>query len=615
MNKIALAAIVTLLAVLRSEARLPNGCAYDRSTNCTVEPSFALSLAAPAGGNTWPIYNYGDTVNAKALIVTNWGELTIFTTNEDCSWFPTLVLTNSHVVSSSWIAVGPDSSYTNTGSGLTASFTATHGVGVGDITFYLTFSNSLPCTNLQATSLHVHYQAQTNDVIEGNCASDTPVLLSAWGFDPPLSLWSGESNANDSVGTYNGTWIGSASYTNGIVGAAFYFNGSSYVSCGTNVGNFGTNDFTIDFWVKTTQTGSSYIVGKRPICNLANLWNVRMVDGHLYLESIENTSGYAFTTLISDSTVNDGVFHHVTITRDGALQAIYIDDAFDNAIESDAIANLNNNVELWVGHNVCGGSFVGVVDELSILTGSASPWVGSRGQGPLVITNIQQRPSPWGNSLQVDSSTNASLSYRYFDEDGIANINCKSGAVRFWIKPNWNGGTGPGSPGRLIEMGDTNSTSGWWSLSVNSSGNQISFQTKSNGNLTTYFTQSISDWNSGYWYHIVLNYAADQTALYTNGILAQTGIGLTNYPTLATREAYGFSIGSDHSGANRSASRFDEFATFCAPLSAEDILDDYVNGLMSSTVGVGTGIPDWDTYNQLHATTNNGALEVFTPLK
>ncbi len=610
------AIIVSLFVlVLAARADLLNPSVSDTATNCVVEPSFSLALSAPTGSNPWPIYNYGDTVFAKALIVTNWGDIRITTTNEDSSVVSVDVLTNSHFISSSWTAVGPDPSYTNTGSGLTATFSAMHGVGVGDITFFITYSNSFPCTNVQTVPLLVHYEVTTNDIIESDCSTGAPPLLGFWNFNPPLSLWSGESNANDTVGTNNGVVHGAVMYTNGVAGKAFYFNGSSYVSCGTNVGNFGTNDFTIDFWVKTTQTGSSYIASKRPICNLANLWNVRMVDGHLYLETIEDTSGYAYATLISDSTVNDGVFHHVTITREGSWQSIYIDDEFDGGIESDAIANLNNNVELWVGHNVCGGNFIGTVDELSILTGNGSPWMGNRGQMPLTLTNVQQRPSPWGNALQVDSSTNANITCRYFDEDGLANIHCKSGAVRFWIKPNWNGGTGPGNAGRLIEIGDTNSTSGWWSLWVNSAGSQMSFQTKSNGNLTTYFTQSISDWDSNSWYHVVLDYAADQTTLYTNGILAQTGIGLTNYPTLATREAYGFSIGSDHLGANRSASRFDEFATFCAPLSAEDILDDYVNGLMSSTVGVGTGIPDWDTYNQLHATTNNGALEVFTPLK
>ena len=458
------------------------------------------------------------------------------------------------------------------------------------------------------------------DVTESDCSGGAPALLGYWGFDPPISLWSGETNANDTVGTNNGAWVGTANYTDGVVGQAFYFDGGSYVLCGTNAGNFGTNDFTVDFWINTTQAGRTAIVSKWPVCNLASMWSIRLIDGYINIETIGNSSGYAHATLVSDSIVNDGAFHHVTFTRQGTLQTLYIDDIFDNSVRSSAVADLNNNVDLVVGQSVCvccdgTADFVGAIDELSIVNGSTSHWAGNRGQTPLTVSNVQQRPSPWGNGLQVDSTLNAYISYRYIDDDGIANIHCKSGAVRFWIKPNWNGGTGPGSAGRLIEMGDTNSTSGWWSLGLNSSGNQISFQTKSNGNLTTYFTQSISDWNSNYWYHVVLNYAADQTTLYTNGILAQTGIGLTNYPTLAAREMYGFSIGSDHLGANRSASRFDEFATFCAPLSAEDILDDYVNGLMSSTVGVGTGIPDWDTYNQLHATTNNGALEVFTPLK
>jgi len=589
-------------------------CPPPEVINCLLDPSLGLTLATPGLSNSWPVYTNGATVSAQALIATNLGLLQVIRTNLDSSVVTNIVVTNSRLISTSWSAVSPDHSNTNSGSGLTASFSTTNGVGVGDLTFYLTYSNSAPCSNVLTVSLPVYFQVETNDIVESDCSSNAPAMLASWNFNMPLSLWSGESNANDTVGTNNAVVHSTMTYTNGVSGNAFYFNGSNYLSFGTNIGNFGTNDFTIDFWIQTTQ--SVWWVGileKRPVCNWGDMWSVRLKDGYINFESDP------FTTVTSTTLVSDGSFHHVTLIREGYWREIFVDGEFEDAAYSENLFDLHNNVEMFAGTNICynGGTqnLVGTLDELSILTGSPSPWEGNRGQMPLVVTNVQQMPSPWGNSLQVDSSTNANLSYRYFDEDGIANVNCKSGALRFWIKPNWNGGTGPGITGRLIEMGDTNSTSGWWSLWVDSSGNQISFQTKSNGNLTTYFTQSISDWNSNYWYHVVLDYAADQTSLYTNGILAQTGIGITNYPSLAAREAYGFSIGSDHFGANRSASRFDELGTFCAPLTAEDILDDYVNGLMNSSVGVGTGIPDWDTYNQLYGTTNNGALEVFTPLK
>ncbi len=46
-----------------------------------------------------------------------------------------------------------------------------------------------------------------------------------------INWWAGEDNANDSIGTNNGTLIGNLGFTNGKVGQAFSFNGSSgYVS-------------------------------------------------------------------------------------------------------------------------------------------------------------------------------------------------------------------------------------------------------------------------------------------------------------------------------------------------------------------------------------------------
>ncbi|HWY32950.1 MAG TPA: hypothetical protein VNX46_19445, partial [Candidatus Acidoferrum sp.] len=61
--------------------------------------------------------------------------------------------------------------------------------------------------------------------IVANVRSQTGTLIST----PPLAglvaWWRGEDNALDSAGSNNGTWVGTAGYTNGEVGQAFDFNG------------------------------------------------------------------------------------------------------------------------------------------------------------------------------------------------------------------------------------------------------------------------------------------------------------------------------------------------------------------------------------------------------
>src|SRR5205823_1800370 len=97
---------------------------------------------------------------------------------------------------------------------------------------------------------------------------------------PPSGLitwWPGEGNANDVVGANNGTLLSGVSFAEGKVGQAYHFNGiDSQVSFGNSVGNFETNDFTIDFWIRTTSTRHESVIEKWPTCGYASMWAIRI---------------------------------------------------------------------------------------------------------------------------------------------------------------------------------------------------------------------------------------------------------------------------------------------------------------------------------------------------
>jgi hypothetical protein len=116
------------------------------STNCAVSGSMALTNTTAATN-----FCFGSAVTASvASLITN-AQIIITTTYTNAAGAvttncPPTFMTNSvapTVVSNRWIASGPGS-YTNSGAGLTASFTPTNG-GSGQITFYLTYSNNAPC--------------------------------------------------------------------------------------------------------------------------------------------------------------------------------------------------------------------------------------------------------------------------------------------------------------------------------------------------------------------------------------------------------------------------------------------------------------------------------------
>jgi len=74
-----------------------------------------------------------------------------------------------------------------------------------------------------------------------------------------VAAYNGESNANDSFGTNNGTAQGGLTYTTGKIGDAFNFNGTNaYVSLPNTSGEFNfTGDFSVSMWVNFSNVASS----------------------------------------------------------------------------------------------------------------------------------------------------------------------------------------------------------------------------------------------------------------------------------------------------------------------------------------------------------------------
>jgi hypothetical protein len=72
-----------------------------------------------------------------------------------------------------------------------------------------------------------------------------------------VSSYKGESNANDSLSTYNGTAYGGLTYTTGKDGNSFNFNGTtSYLDMG-DVMDVGTSSWTYSFWFNPNNFAST----------------------------------------------------------------------------------------------------------------------------------------------------------------------------------------------------------------------------------------------------------------------------------------------------------------------------------------------------------------------
>jgi len=228
---------------------------------------------------------------------------------------------------------------------------------------------------------------------------------------------------------------------------------------------------------------------------------------------------------------------------------------------------------------------------------NTNTWAGDAGQLPLSVTNAIGVASWSTNAVLIDTNI-AFLDYRDVETNGNANINLRSGTVRFWFSPDWAstnaGGNGPQNEGRLIEMGTKGSTNGWWALCINSSGTNLYFGTQTNSptTLTTNLTAAVS-WASNFWHQIVLTFSTNSSALYLDGQpLITNGLGTAYWPALNVR-TNGFTIGSSISGTNQARGVFDELDTFNYPLDPGTIATNYQT--MYQMDRDGDGLPDiWE---------------------
>ena len=198
-------------------------------------------------------------------------------------------------------------------------------------------------------------------------------------------------------------------------------------------------------------------------------------------------------------------------------------------------------------------------------------WAGEQGQLPK-STNALSVAAGWSsNAVVITGASESRLVYNDVEANGWANFNCRRGCARFWFKPGWNSGTGPGSDAPFLYLGNSDPAVSKWRLGVNGAGNQIAFSTASNSIPGVLFQVSCDQFNSNTWIQIAFNYGPTNLGLYVNGVLcASTGTGIDRYPGLADRAA-GLVIGNDIVGSRSILGQFDELETFNYQLTSAEI--------------------------------------------
>jgi hypothetical protein len=156
-------------------------------------------------------------------------------------------------------------------------------------------------------------------------------LVNASNCIPPPSgivgWWPGDGNANDVIGTNNGTLQNGATFGAGKVGQAFRFDGVSNYVAVPNSPALQPAQITVTAWFATTNLPSyRYIVSKSLSPSSSSYGLYSSSGGHGMLFYITIGSSIYFSPSVG-SQIEDGQFHSIAGSFDGATVRLFVDGA------------------------------------------------------------------------------------------------------------------------------------------------------------------------------------------------------------------------------------------------------------------------------------------------
>jgi len=181
----------------------------------------------------------------------------------------------------------------------------------------------------------------------------------------------GEDSGNttyDSIGSASGTLTNVTRPSPGRYGLGHAVqlqpSTTSRIDFSQPVGQFGSVDFTVALWLKTTEQQRYFdIVGNRTAPSHGNFFSMRMTgnypgqpNGRISIEVDQDDSGTNYTALESQITnLNDGRWHHVMAVRGGPSLTLYVDGVFAGAAAGKGIAAIKNGNPFRLGASLAGG--------------------------------------------------------------------------------------------------------------------------------------------------------------------------------------------------------------------------------------------------------------------
>jgi len=131
-------------------------------------------------------------------------------------------------------------------------------------------------------------------------------------------------------------------------------NGAEYVEVSDSDSlDFGTGDFSIEFWVRTDQTTGGEIINQWDYSGTTTQWGssnfeAKLSTNKLYTRISNGSSGVAVT---STTSINDGNWHHIAIVRDGNTLRLYVNTTEEDTADTTGVTIPNTTRPLWIGQS------------------------------------------------------------------------------------------------------------------------------------------------------------------------------------------------------------------------------------------------------------------------
>ena len=254
---------------------------------------------------------------------------------------------------------------------------------VGNGTAGRTLSHSLDCvpgmilikqTNSTQDWVVYHRSLDTNKKLKLN-GDDGEASTSSWNSLRPTSttITLGAATGVNATSHEFVAYIFAGGASTSSLARSVEFDGSNDrldVAASTDF-NLGTNDFTIEYWLKTTETLDTGILSISNSSQNSNIsWMTYMTGGKMQFYWSTNGSSWAGVAQTTN-TVNDGQWHHVAMTRTGGNIRIYLDGVLDETESIGSSSISSSTLDLGIGHIDQTTWFDGKLSNVRIVNGTA----------------------------------------------------------------------------------------------------------------------------------------------------------------------------------------------------------------------------------------------------